>query len=193
MTRLTSKYSNQAAKKNDGMSNNKKREGIAREVDQLVENVEKLVESHNALAKIVQNKLSELEERLDSSSIIQKAIAQIVGETKVGDNARAIRIDILEKDAAEQGASVAKALAEGRLVKSDKATETSLVVTTIKKADGTPMYPTKNYLPMSYYKQEIQPLLKDKEVGVVVALPEDGGTIEILEIYEEVKQTPTTP
>jgi hypothetical protein len=188
MTRPSKKLSKSLNKGTDGLGNNKLREGAVAAIKQLTEH-------HNNLAKATQEGLNSLEaaitERLNDNSIVLQAISQIVGFEKVNEAAKAIRIKLLEDEAAEQGKNVTKALEEGKLKVVETADETCLVVTTVKKADGSLMYPSKSYLPFGFYKPEVQAVLRGKKVGEVTQLPTDGGTIEILEIYVEVN--PATP
>jgi len=187
MTR-PSKLSKQLAKSNDGVGNNKARTGLAAEI-------QRVIDAHNQLAQIVQKSFDEVNNRANDTSIILQSIAQIVGLEKVNEGSKAIRIKLLEDEAAQQGKNVAKGVEDGKLVKVDKVDGNCLIVTAIKKVDGSPMYPSKNYLPYGYYKPEIQVILKDKGVGSVLEMPAEsgGGTIEVLEIYVEAKEeTPPT-
>jgi hypothetical protein len=178
MTRPSKKLSKQLNKGQDGLGNNKKRGLIA-------EDIQKIIEAHNALARAMQNEINQLTSRLDDTSIILQGISNVVGVEKVAEAAKAVRIKLLEDNAAEQGANVAKAYSEGRLMKTFEVNDKSLVVTTMKKSDGSPMYPTKSYLPFGNFKPEVQAILLGKKIGDVEQLPTEGGTIEILEIYEE--------
>ena len=185
MTRLASKkLGKQLNKANDGLGNNKKREGIK-------DDIQKVIEAHNSLAKITQTNIDQIQTRIDDVSVVLQAIAQILGVEKVAEGSKQIRIKLLEDESAEQGENVAKALEEGKLSKAELVDEKCMVITSVKKSDGSPMYPSKSYLPFSFYKPEVQAVLKGKKVGDVMELPTDGGTIEILEIYVEVD--PPTP
>jgi hypothetical protein len=179
MTRQ-SKISNKFSKKTDGLSNNKIRQTLK-------EDLHKAIEAHNALARITQNNVEEISDRLADISIIQQALAQLVGIEKVNEAAKAIRIKLLEEEVARQSESVAKGVEEKKLLKTDTITEDSLVVTSVTKTNGEPMHPSKNYLPFGYYKPEVKALLKDKKVGDKIELPTGGSTIEVLEVYIEVK------
>jgi hypothetical protein len=179
MTR-PSKLSKQLSKKQDGLGNNKARQGLA---DQLQE----VINKHNQLAQIMRNSFDEMTERLNDASIVQQAIAQVVGIEKVNENAKGIRIKLLEDEATQQGKNVAKGVEDGTLLNAETVTEGSLVVTSVKKADGSPMYPSKSYLPFGYYKPEVQAVIRDKKVGDIVTLPMDGSIMEVLEIYVEKK------
>ena len=173
-----SKMSKQFSKGQDGMSNSKKRQ-------QAIGAIKQVVEHHNMLAKIVDDGFKDIASRIEDISVVLQAISQVVGLDKVNEKAKEIRIQLLENESAEQGKNVEKAVAEGRLVVTETATENTLVVTTVKKADGSPMYPSKSYLPFAQLKPEVQAVLRDKKVGAVETLPTDGGTIELLAIYLE--------
>jgi hypothetical protein len=179
MTRL-SKANSKFTKKTDGLTNNKIRETIATKLDNTID-------AHNALARIVQKNQDDLDERLNNISIVQRAIAELVGTEKVNEAAKKIRVKLLEDEAAVQGDNVAKGVESGDLAKTETVEEGTLVVTTIKQADGTQMYPSKNYLPYGYYKPEVQAIISGRKIGDVLPLPGNGGTIEILELYVEVK------
>ena len=178
MTRPSKKLSKQLSKGSDGLGNNKKRGLIA-------EDIQKLIEAHNALAKAMQNEINQLTSRLDDTSIVLQGISNVVGVEKVAEASKQVRINLLEAESAEKGTQVAKAYSEGRLAKTFEVTDKSLVVSSIKKSDGSPMYPTKNYLSFSSFKPEVQAVLLGKKIGDKEQLPTEDGTIEILEIYEE--------
>ena len=181
MTR-PSKLTKKLNKSNDGLSNNQKRQEIK-------DIVVRIAKAHNELASIVDKKTQDINDRLDDNSIVMQAIAQILGVEKVAETAKTVRIKIVEDEARQQGENVAKGFAEGKLAKVDKVSENTLVVTTVKKPDGTVMYPTKSYLPFGFYKPEVQAVLRDKKVGDVMQLPTDSGNIEILDIYIEVQKS----
>jgi hypothetical protein len=192
MTRPSNKLNKQLNKGNDGLGNNKKRQAVANDIG-------KLVDAHNALARITQEKIDEINNHLEEISIVLQSISQIIGVEKVAEGAKAFRIKMAEDEVVKQAANVAKFYEEGKLAKVDAVNEGCLVVTTVKKADGTQTYPTKSYLPLVYYKPEIQEILKGKKVGDVLPMPTEGGTIEVLEIYIEVQKdkpdftSPATP
>jgi hypothetical protein len=174
MTRLSTKMN----KGNDGLGNNKKRAAV-------VSQVSEIIDAHNQLGNIVKNLRDDINERLNNLSIVQRAITEIIGSEKVAEVSRNIRIKMLEDDAAEVGKSLAKAIEEGKLVKTEAVQEETLVVSTIKASDGSQLYPTKNYLSFEMHKPEVQAAIRGKKAGDVLTLPTDGGTIEILDVYAE--------
>lgn len=186
MTR-SSKLNKRLSKNRDGLSNNKARATLA-------DDLRKTIDAHNQLAKIAQSSLEEVTERLNDCSIVQQALAQIVGVEKVSEASKAIRIQILEAEVTKQGGTLDKAIAEGTLAKAETVTERTLVVTSVKKADGSPLYPSKSYLPFQYYKPEVQAVLLGTKAGDVVTLPLDGAIMEVIGVYvESVPALPEAP
>lgn len=180
-------------KKSDGLGNNKKRQEAIGAIGALAGDLQKLTNAHNALAKIIQKEIDGTSDRLDDISIVLQALSTIVGIEKVNEAAKNIRIEISEKDIQAQEQAVAGELQKGTLKKIEAVTETCLVVTTVVRADGSQVYPRKSYLPLKSFKPEIQAILKDKKIGDKFELPTGAGTMEVLEIYEEVPAKEETP
>lgn len=176
MTRLT--------KKEPELSNHKKRQIITEQIQAIAGDIQELVQAHNRLAQVVQAENDKFDERMDDISVTLRAIATIVGEEKVAEAAKAIRIDYAERTVANQEAALKKQLEEGNIANIETVTPGLLVVTTIKKADGTLFYPTKNFLPLEQYHNDLQPLLIGKKVGDIIEF--NGNTVEVLGIYGEV-------
>ena len=183
MTRSV-KLSKQMSKTNDGLSNNKARKGA-------MEDIQKLVQAHNSLARITQDSLDKIENRLDDMSVIFQAISNIVGVDAVKEESKKIRIALIEAEVAQQQQNVDNAVKDGKLVAVEVITENSLVVTEATKPDGTPAYPSKNIFLFGQYNPEIQAILRDKKVGDSTEIPGVGGMLTVKAIYEEV-QTPAT-
>jgi hypothetical protein len=198
MTRPSNKLSKKLNKGTDGLSNNKKRNEAITAIGQLAKALQELQHAQSKLAGLTQTAVQGIEERVENSSIVIQAILNTIEEDyevkpgqprnplneKVAENAKKIRIKLVEDESAQQGEAVLKALAEGTLIKEETAKENTLLVTTIKKGDGSQTYPTKNYTPFASLKPEIQAAAKDKKVGDIIELPtEGGGTMEIIGIY----------
>jgi hypothetical protein len=169
MTRIT--------KKTPELSNHQKRLSI-------LDDIKRLTDAHNGLAQFVQRENDKFDERLDDVSVVLKAIATIIGEEKVADAARAIRIETSEKNVANQEAALQKQIDGGKIASVETVTPGLLVVTSIKRPDGTLFYPTKNFLPLEQYHQDVQPLLIGKKVGDIIEF--NNNSVEVLGIYGEV-------
>ena len=184
-----SKLGKSLSKKNDGLTNNGARQKAMELIQSLIQDLKNLTDAHNALANATQKEIDGIGDRLDDVSIILQSISTLLGVEKVNEEAKKIRIDLSEKDVAAQEKKVEEVLSKGQLKTIEAVTESSLVVSTVKRADGTQVYPRKSYLPFTTFKPEIQAIVKDKKVNEKVELPDGSGIMEILEIYEEVKQT----
>jgi len=183
------KFDRTIGKKNDGLGNNKNRQDIAAKVAMLLGDFQKLAKGHNDLARFVQQEIDTAGNRLDDISVVLQAIATVVGTDKVNEAAKAIRIEMSEKDVASQDSNIANAVKEGKLKVIDTVTESCLLITTIVRPDGTQVYPRKSAVAFASLKPEIQALAKDKKVGDKFDLPTAGsGTMTILEIYEDVPE-----
>jgi hypothetical protein len=189
MTRLNNKLQ----KKSDGMGNNKTRADALDRIAVVEQQVIDVVNSHNDLAKATHANVVEINNRLDDIYIILQAISQMVGVDKVNEKSKEIRIAVVENEAKENEAAVAKALADGTLVKAETVTAESLVVMSIKKLDGSVTYPTKTFVTYAGIKPELQSLVLGKKVGETVVIPENNNTLEILDIYVEVVKEPSAP
>lgn len=181
-----SKLSKSLNKKNDGLGNNNKRKEAFELIQALVKDLKNLTNGHNALAAATQREVDSVGERLDDLSIILQAISTILGVEKVNEEAKKIRIDMSEKDVQAQEQKVQEVLEKGELKKLEEVTDKCLVVSTVKRADGTQVYPRKSYLPFKAFKPEIQAIVKDKKIGDKFDLPDGSGVMEVLELYEEV-------
>lgn len=181
MTRPSKKLSKQLNKAQDGLSNNKKREGAANDIA-------RIVKAHNALAEVSNREFDQIARRLDDMTITLQSIGNIIGVEAVQAESKKLRIKILEDESLEKGKKVAEVYAAGGLVKTLAATDKSLIVASICQADGTVAYPSKHYLTWGSILPEVQAILLGKGVGETLQLPTASGTITILELYEE-----TTP
>lgn len=186
MTRLA----NQQSKQTDGLGNNKKREMAINAISELGAALNKLRENHNTLVRISNTSAQKTQDQIDDIAIVLSALTKIVGKEKVEEEARAIRIGVLEKGAKEDKTAIDNALTEGKLAKTDSVAENTLVGISSKNKDGGVMYPSVTYAQFEILKPEVQAILKGKAVGDTVIDPSNGNTMEVVEIYVEAQPAP---
>ena len=177
MTKLSKKLE----KKQDGMTNEKKRKTV-------LEQVENIIENHNKLAIATQQIFDAIQKDINNVATTLAAIVKVVGVDAVNTEVNKINIENMEKTSADNAKLVEDALANGSLEVLEVIDKNlnSLVVGQIKDKDGVVVHPSKTYVHLHQYKPEFIERLVGKKVGDTLDL-EDGNVLTVLESYIEVK------
>ena len=177
MTKLSKKLE----KKQDGMTNEKKRKTV-------LEQVENIIENHNKLAIATQQIFDAIQKDINNVATTLAAIVKVVGVDAVNTEVNKINIENIEKASADNAKLVEDALANGSLEVLEVIDKNlnSLVVGQIKDKDGVVVHPSKTYVHLHQYKPEFIERLVGKKVGDTLDL-EDGNVLTVLESYIEVK------
>ncbi len=144
---------------------------LARAVDQAVTNVS--------------NEVHELRETLD-------AVVGLVGVAAVQQAIADSRLASMKAAAEGTKANIAKAVAEGNLVKAEKLGEKSLVVGRELRADGTEIPPGYAAFSMSTVKKSYREKLLGQAVGFVLET-DGGGRFEVQGAYDGVEKKAPEP
>ena len=201
------KDSKKLNKKTDGLGNNSKREealyriGKAEEaIGQLQGAIAQLVPALQNSFKRAQDDASETAKNIENLDRVVASLVNVLGgklpdTTKEGllelvtEDVKGNRIAQLEAQAEASAANVKVALAEGKLVVANTVeNDDTIVVTSQVTETGEALHPTKAYRQLKQFSPGLQELLKGKEAGATITLPTEGGTLTVLEIYNQVHQ-----
>lgn len=201
------KDSKKLNKKTDGLGNNSKREealyriGKAEEaIGQLQGAIAQLVPALQNSFKRAQDDASETAKNIENLDRVVASLVNVLGgklpdTTKEGllelvtEDVKGNRIAQLEAQAEASAANVKVALAEGKLVVANTVeNDDTIVVTSQVTETGEALHPTKAYMQLKQFSPGLQELLKGKEAGATITLPTEGGTLTVLEIYNQVHQ-----
>ena len=201
------KDSKKLNKKTDGLGNNSKREealyriGKAEEaIGQLQGAIAQLVPALQNSFKRAQDDASETAKNIENLDRVVASLVNVLGgklpdTTKEGllelvtEDVKGNRIAQLEARAEASAANVKVALAEGKLVVANTVeNDDTIVVTSQVTETGEALHPTKAYMQLKQFSPGLQELLKGKEAGATITLPTEGGTLTVLEIYNQVHQ-----
>jgi uncharacterized protein YoxC len=179
-------YAKQLQKKQDGMTNENKRqtalESLARlegQQNQLLTEHNKLVESVNYVHRDIENMVMMIE-----------AMSELLGVDQVADKMKANSVAKLEANVAQSEINFAEAVANGQLEiaeivsGSDEDLKKFVVCGTIHNKEGEMLHPSKYYRPYATWKESIQKELVDKKVGDKLNL-DDGATLTVVQIYKQ--------
>jgi len=150
--------------------------------------------------KRAQDDASETAKSVDNLARVVASLVNVLGDklpdmTKealldlVTEDVKANRIAQLEAQAEQSAANVKVALAEGKLVVTKMVeNDEDVLVTSQTTETGEVLHPTKAYMKLKQFNPGLKELLKGKEAGSSITLPTEGGTLNILEIYNQVHQ-----
>ena len=177
--------------KDPSLTNHKQRENALERISNLEKFSAKVVESVDGSFKTVAKDLQDCNSNIEGLDRLIRAIIEVSGpefNTKVTEQIKATRIAELEAQSASSAASVKMYVAEGKLKVADTVlNDTDILIVTQKDGNGDLKYPVRNHLALVQFIPAVKELLMNKKVGETVSLP-DGGTVEILEVYEVVPQ-----
>lgn len=194
------KDSKKLNKNTDGLGNNGKREDALKRIGQLEGAFAQLVPALQNSFKKAQDDAKGMSNSIDNLDRVVASLINVLGSelpdmTKetlldlVTEDVKNNRIAQLEAQAEASAANIKVALAEGKLVIA-KTVENAedIVVTSQVSATGEALHPTKAYMKLKQFNPGLQELLKGKEAGATITLPTEGGTLTVLEIYNQVHQ-----
>ncbi len=174
------------------MSLRKKATDAISRLDVLETELEEIRKGNLDTVMAVNQAFSQLSQKLDESREILDAVVGLIGAQAVQEAIQGTRLAQMVDAANATKANIAKALAEGKLVKTEVVTAKSLVVGRETKPDGTEIPPGYAAIRFSQVKEAFQTKLMGLKVGEALDT-EAGGKFEVVELYEEVVAAPAAP
>ena len=164
-----------------------KAKGLGARLDDLEKQVEGQGKSLKQIAMAVNGAMGQQTRSLEEYKEMLNAVIGILGPQQVQTEIEAARAMALQLQVEETKASIAKALEAGEIVQAEFASEGSFVAGVETKADGTPIAPGWAFVPMMKIDDEYRAQLVGQGVGAKIAT-KDGGSFELLEIYNAVEK-----
>lgn len=144
------------------------------------------------LAMAANSSLNQIGQQNGENREMLDAVIQLVGVTEVQGVIEQNRLAAM-KDAVEKTkANIDKAVVEGKLVKTDKIVEKTLIVGRETKEDGTELPPGMAFVQIEQVKEAFRAKLLGQGVGFKMET-EAKGQFEVLDLYQPVPEKPATP
>lgn len=146
--------------------------------------IERVADLEKMVPSLLESVNDSIRRRTDPTIQTLNAVVEILGR----DSVKAKMVEQMEKQQSQElearTSHLQAGVAEGRILKVEKISENSLVVSTETDSAGKVRHPGKFHLNFGEIAPQFQEKLLGRGVGERVELPEGQGTFEVVEIYE---------
>lgn len=167
------------------LSLRKKAANAMERLDVLESQVEDVQKTIQQLAMAMNNALNQSSQQVAELRETLDAVVGLVGLGAVQSSLEESRLARMIAAAEETKANIAKALEEGKMVKTDKISGKSLIIGREFRADGTEIPPGFAAIQLVQVKDDYRIKLLDQAPGFTMAT-EAGGKFEVMDVYEPV-------
>lgn len=154
-----------------------------------LERIEALEQEFPRIIGGVNNGFMNVEGRLNETTEIMNAMAELIGQDSVAAKVAENRTKRAEATAAAQTEGLAKALADGKVAKVETISEKTIIIAKAFDKDGNLEVPGRIQMDFGQVKPEFREQFLGKSVGAILDTPV-GGKLEVTELYEVVAPPP---
>jgi len=146
--------------------------------------IERVTEIEKAFPQLIEAINDHVDRRTIPLTQLLNAVVDLLGRETVGAKMKELREQAIVQEAELKKQQLEVAVAEGRLVKVEKITEGSVIVSKEAGPDGTPIHTGRFQMTFAEVDPKFQEKLLGMSVGTKLDLPNNAGTYEVVEIYE---------
>lgn len=149
--------------------------------------IDRVSNIEDAFPRLVDSLSQHLDQRLNPVIQNLDAVLEILGRETVVSKITELREKRQSEESEAKKKQLEALLTEGKIVKTDKVSDKSIIVAQEKSLEGKVIHPGRFQLMFNEVAPVFQEKILAKEVGTVVDIP-NYGTLEVQEIYEPVTQ-----